>query len=104
MLKDKAFLLQLYNSKTKNECRKILMLASDAAIKTLVKVLHCNVKGRIPPMKTVRKAKKFSLLRKELGSKAKTILVLKACRTEQLEVVLQFNIIYHLLLDKLFNE
>jgi hypothetical protein len=87
-----------------------LLGANATQLRTLLKVLHNVANGKIlMPLQDYKEASKvngasFTRLRKELGSREKTIHLLKETRQSQCAVANKFYKIYGILLYKLFNQ
>ena len=107
LMRDKAFLKDLYESTSQAKSKRLLYFASDAQLVTLIKFLNLLCNGVIEIKSAHFDAldkRQFSFLRKTLEKKASLQKILQASRKEKLKVLSRFSSTYHLLLYTLFNE
>ena len=108
LIRDKAFLRELYESPNKIVNNRILNFASDIKLNTLIKFLHFLSNGEIPIKKTnfdvIQSHKKLTLIKKYVEKKSAVSKLLKANREIKLKFLKQLSSVYSVLLYCLFNE
>jgi hypothetical protein len=108
LIRDKAFLRDLYEGENSVKNNRILTFASDVKLNTLIRFLHLLSNGEIKIKKDnfeiLQKHKKLSLLKKTVEKKAAVARLLKSERIEKLKFLKKLSNIYSALLYCLFNE
>lgn len=107
LVRDKLFLKSLYEGDTQKN-KKILSVANDTELDTLLKYLHFLSNGEIDITKEnfekIQATKKLQILRKKVEKKIQVLRVIKSARSEKLKFLNIFQHIYPFLLYSLFNE
>jgi hypothetical protein len=108
LVRDKAFLRELYESPNKMKSIKILNFASDVKLNTLIRFLHFLSNGEIKIKKEnfeiLQKNKKVLFLKRHVEKKAALARLLKGERIEKLKFLRQLTPVFAALLYCLFNE
>ena len=108
LIRDKAFLRELYEGPSKTFNNRILNFGSDVKLNTLIRLLHFISNGEIPIKKAnfeiINSARKLSFIKRHVEKKSAVSRLLKADRQAKLKFLKQLSSIYSALLFCLFNE
>ena len=108
LLRDKAFLRELYEGQSKVSNNRILTFANDTKLDTLIKFLHFLANGEIPMKKSnfevIQSHKKLAYIKRQVEKKSAVIKLLKAEREVKIKFLKQLSNVFSALLYCLFNE
>jgi hypothetical protein len=108
LIRDKAFLRELYEGSNKQRNNQILYFASDSKLNTLIRFLHFVVNGIIKikreNFEIIEKNKKLLILKRNVEKKAAFTRLLQSERSAKLTFLRKLSSIYSALLYCLFNE
>lgn len=108
LLRDKAFLKQLYIGSDAGKNKKVLQTAEDSELNTLIKFLHFLSNGEIrmkkDNFKQVEENGKLKWLTRFVEKKSKLQNLLKSPRKDKLKFLNKLSNVYSPLLHSLFNE
>jgi hypothetical protein len=108
LIRDKAFLRELYEGQDRVKNIRVLNFASDVKLNTLIRFLHFLSNGEIKMKKEnfeiLQKNKKVALLKRYVEKKAAVSRLLKSERGEKIKFLRQLSSVYSPLLYCLFNE
>ena len=108
LIRDKAFLRELYESPNKLVINRILNVTSDIKLNTLIKFLHYLSNGEIPIKKKnfdlLQSEKKLKLIKRLVEKKSAVSKLLKAERETKLKFLKKLSSVYSPLLYCLFNQ
>ena len=108
LVRDKAFLRELYESKSPLNVKQILNFASDTKLNTLLKFLHFLATGEIRIKKAnfdvIKSHKRLHYIKKHVESKIAINRLLKTERQQKLKFLNHLACVYANLLYCLFNE
>lgn len=108
LIRDKAFLRELYEGPSRVSNNRILTFASDTKLNTLIRFLHFLSNGEIKMKRDnfeiVQANRKLTFLKRNVEKKAALSRLLKSERVDKLKFLKQLSSIYSALLYCLFNE
>ena len=108
LIRDKGFLKSLYEGEDKNQKFRILNVASDTKLNTLIRFLHFLSNGEIKIKKAnfdvLQSNRKLNLIKRQVEKKAALARLLKSERQEKLKFLKKLCGVYSALLYCLFNE
>ena len=108
LVRDKGFLKTLYEGENKVKNNRILSVANDSKLDTLIVLLHFITNGDIKIKKenfeVMRDHKKLNVLRRHVEKKSSVNVLLQSERIDKLKFLKQFSAIYSSILYCLFNE
>ena len=108
LIRDKAFLRELYEGPSKTFNNRILNFGSDIKLNTLIRFLHFIANGEIQIKKAnfdiINGARKLSFIKRNVEKKSGVTRLLQADRQTKLKFLKQLSAIYGALLYCLFNE
>ena len=108
LIRDKAFLRELYEGPSRISNNRILIYASDNKLNTLIRFLHFLSNGEIKMKRDnfeiIQANRKLGFLKRNVEKKAALSRMLKSERENKLKFLKQFSSIYSALLYCLFNE
>ena len=107
-MRDRGFLKSLYEGENRLKNNKILNVASDTKLNTLIRLLHFISNGEIKILKenfeVIRDARKLNILKRHVEKKSTLIRLLKGERVDKLKFLKQFSSVYSSILYIFFNE
>jgi hypothetical protein len=108
LIRDKAFLRELYEGESVVRNNRILNFASDTKLNTLLRLLHFISNGEIQikriNFEIIHSNKKLSLIKRTVEKKAALKRLLNNDREVKLKFLKKLSSIYSALLYCLFNE
>ena len=108
LMRDKAFLRELYEGPSRLSNNRVLTFASDTKLNTLIRFLHFLAIGEIKIKKdnfdAIQSNKKLNIIKKNVEKKAALSRLLKSERVLKIKFLKQLSAIYSPLLYCLFNE
>ena len=108
LIRDKAFLRDLYEGEGRLKNNRILTFASDSKLNTLIRLLHFIANGEIKikrvNFEVIQANKKLKLIKKNVEKRAAVNRLLKSERDQKLKFLKQLSSIFSALLYCLFNE
>ena len=108
LIRDKAFLRELYEGQDRVRNNKLLNFTSDTKLNTLIKFLHFLSNGEIKMKKSdfeiIQEHKKLNFIKKHVEKQAALRRLLQSERNEKLKFLKKLSSIYSFLLGCLFNE
>ena len=108
LIRDKSFLRELYEGQDRSRNNKLLNVASDSKLNTLLRFLHFLANGEIKIKKAnfdiIVAQRKLTFIKKNVEKKAAITRLLKSERQEKLKFLKQLSAIFSPLLHCLFNE
>ena len=108
LIRDKAFLRELYESPNKIASNRILNFANDTKLNTLIKFLHFLATGEIPIKRSnfelIQTHKKLTYIKRQVEKKSVVLKLVKADREAKIKFLKNLSNIFAPLLYCLFNE
>ena len=108
LVRDKGFLKSLYEGESKMKNNRILTVACDTKLNTLIRLLHYISNGEIKikreNFETIRDHRKLNVLKRHVEKKSNLQRLLKSERVAKLKFLKNFSAIYSSILYCLFNE
>ncbi len=108
LIRDKVFLKELYTGAEPSKNKRLLYVADDGQLNTLIKYLHFLTNGEIEIKKSIfeiiEKSQKLKLLTRKVEHLKSTQSLVNGQRSQKLFFLNQLTEIYSALLYPLFNE
>ena len=108
LIRDKAFLRELYEGPSRISNNRIITSASDNKLNTLIRFLHFLANGEIKMKREnfeiVQANRKLAFLKRKVEKKAALSRLLQSERIDKVNFLKQLSSIYSALLYCLFNE
>jgi thiaminase len=108
LVRDKAFLRELYEGQSRLSNNRILFAASDSKLNTLIRFLHYLANGEIKMKKenfeAIQTHKKLNVIKRNVEKKAALSRLLKSERITKMKFLKQISAVFGPLLYCLFNE
>lgn len=108
LVRDKAFLRELYEGQSRLSNNRILFAASDTKLNTLIRFLHFLANGEIKMKKenfeAIQHQKKLNIIKRNVEKKAALSRLLKSERITKMKFLKQLSAVFAPLLHCLFNE
>ena len=108
LIRDKGFLKSLYEGENRLKNNRILSVASDTKLDTLIRLLHFIANGEIKIKKenfdVINEHRKLNVLKRHVEKKSTLRRLLKSERADKLKFLRQLSLIYSSILYCLFNE
>lgn len=108
LVRDKGFLKSLYEGDNRIKNNRILTVACDTKLNTLIRLLHyiCNgeIKIKRENFEIIRDHRKLNVLKRHVEKKSNLQRLLQSERGEKLKFLKNFSAIYSSILYCFFNE